>query len=57
MYLYHDSQSPLFRDPIGPAPCGAEVTFQLRTDSHFRSAFLRFYDGTEKWLPMERVHE
>ena len=54
MDLYHDSQSPLCRKPTGPAPCGSKVAFRLRAESAARSAFFRFYDGSEKWLPMDR---
>ena len=54
MRLYHDSQSPLCRKPTGPASCGTNVVFRLRASRTARSAILRFYDGTEKWIPMER---
>ena len=54
MRLYHDSQSPLCRKPTGPAATGEKVLFRLRVSQGVRSALLRFYDGSEKWLPMER---
>lgn len=54
MHLFHDSQSALCRFPLGAAPCHSRVTLRLRADEEARSAFVRFYDGSEKWLPMER---
>ena len=54
MHLYHDSQSPLCRMPTGAIPCGQEAVFRFRGDSAVRAVTLRFYDGTEKWFPMER---
>ena len=54
MHLFHDSQSPLCRMPMGAIPCGQEAVFRFRGDSAVRAVTLRFYDGTEKWFPMER---
>ena len=53
MLLFHDSRSPLFRTPPGAAPCRTCVTLRLMAPGA-RSAVLRFYDGSEKWLPMRR---
>lgn len=57
MRLYHDSQSAQCRAPAGPAACGQNVVFRLRVGHGVRSAILRFYDGREKWLPMERENK
>ena len=54
MQLYHDSQSSLCRLPQGAAPCGAYVAFRLHVTGSARSVLLRFYDGSEKWFPMDR---
>ena len=54
MLLYHDSQSALCRSPLGASPCSSMITLRLQSDSDIRSAMLRFYDGSEKWLPMEK---
>ncbi|MBR6186217.1 MAG: glycoside hydrolase family 13 protein [Clostridia bacterium] len=54
MRIYHDSQSLLCRTPVGPVMCGQKVVLRLRADETVRSAILRIYDGSEKWLPMER---
>lgn len=52
MLLYHDSHS--CRIPAGAVPCQTEVTFRLKAHKSIREAMLRFYDGSEKWLFMER---
>ena len=57
MHVFHHSQSPLCRMPQGAAPCLAEITLRLQGDEDVRSAFLRFYDGSEKWLPMEKEED
>ena len=54
MQVFHDSQSPLCRMPLGAIPCAQEVVFRIRGDADVRSVALRFYDGSEKWFPMER---
>ena len=54
MHLYHDSQSPLCRMPMGAIPCSREAVFRFRGDAETRSVFLRFDDGSEKWISMER---
>ena len=54
MHLYHDSQCLLCRSPLGAAPCGARVRLRLRAAEPIQSALLRFYDGSEKWIPMEK---
>ena len=54
MKLYHDSQSSQCRFPTGAVPCMTLVTFRLRCGAHARSAMLRFYDGSEKWVPMKK---
>ena len=57
MHLFHDSQSPLCRMPLGALPCGQEAVFRFRGDAGVRGVTLRFYDGSEKWFPMEREKE
>ena len=54
MEIEHDSQSLEYRQPQGAAPCGARITLRLRAGAGVRSAFVRFYDGSEKWFPMAR---
>ena len=54
MHLYHNSQRLLCRSPLGAAPCGARVRLRLRAAEPLQSALLRFYDGSEKWIPMEK---
>ena len=54
MRLFHDSQSLLCRAPEGPAACGQQVRIRLQASADICSAFLRFFDGGEKWLPMIR---
>ena len=41
--------------PLGAAKCESLVTLRLKADADVRSAFLRFYDGSEKWIPMSRA--
>lgn len=57
MYLYHNSQDSLCRQPQGAAACLDKVTLCLRTDDRLQSALVRFYDGSEKWFPMEKKDE
>ena len=57
MLVYHDSQSPLCRAPLGAAACLSNVTFRLQCSKEIRSVLLRFYDGSEKFFPMERKNE
>lgn len=57
MTVYHHSRDILCRSPRGAAPCASLVTLRLRGDDSTRSAKLRFYDGSEKWFPMEREQE
>ncbi|MBE5786433.1 MAG: glycoside hydrolase family 13 protein [Clostridiales bacterium] len=57
MRIYHDSQSLQCRDPQGAAPCQMMITLRLQADEEARSASLRFYDGSEKWFPMEKEKE
>ena len=54
MHLYHDSQVSLCRQPRGAAVCNSPVVLRLHAGDSIRSACLRFYDGSEKWLPMEK---
>lgn len=55
MHLYHDSH--LCRFPAGALPCFAKVEIRLHCDAEIKSASLRFYDGSEKWLDMARVSD
>ena len=54
MQLYHDSQSILYRSPLGAAKCFSAVNLRIRVSENVRSVLLRFYDGSEKWIPMEK---
>ena len=54
MQLYHDSQSPFCRLPSGAAPCLSLVTLRIRASEEIAAVSLRFYDGSEKWFPMEK---
>ena len=54
MNLYHNSQNALCRMPLGAAKCSSHVSLRIRADQEYRSAFVRFYDGSEKWVPMQR---
>ncbi len=53
MELYHDSQSPFCRLPAGAVPCDTHVIFRIRASEEITAVTLRFYDGSEKWFPME----
>lgn len=57
MHLYHDSQNPLCRLPQGAAACRVPVRLRLRAEEPLQSALLRFYDGSEKWIPMEKEQD
>ena len=54
MQLYHDSHSILYRSPQGAAVCKSRVSLRLHASGEVRSVLLRFYDGSEKWIPMEK---
>lgn len=51
MLLFHDSQSPLYRFPLGAVPCGTRVALRLRAEGA-REATLRYFNGGEHFIPM-----
>ncbi len=51
MLLFHDSQSPVYRFPQGAVTTGVPITLRLRAEGA-REATLRFFDGSERFLPM-----
>ncbi len=53
MQLFHNSFSSQYRSPLGALPCQSGVTLRLRAPRAFKAS-LRFYDGSEKWFPMEK---
>lgn len=56
MYLYHDSFDTRFRCPSGALPCLGETRIRIRAIGASR-VYLRFYDGSEFFYPMEKVAE
>ncbi len=51
MQLYHDSQNPLYRSPLGTVPCNTQITLRLRAEGA-SEATLRYFDGSEHFLRM-----
>ncbi len=55
MNVYHNSQDSRCRLPLGAMKCLAKLTLRIRCDDEAEAAVLRFYDGSEKWFPMDRT--
>ena len=55
MYL-HNSHSPIYRSPVGPAAVGDTVTLRIRADEA-RAALLRVWDGEENYYDMFRTED
>ena len=55
MNVYHNSQDSRCRLPLGAMKCLAKLTLRIRCDDEAEAAVLRFYDGSEKWFPMDRA--
>ncbi|MBR2054669.1 MAG: hypothetical protein IJ968_07250, partial [Clostridia bacterium] len=53
MHIYHNSQDSRCRLPLGAMKCLDKVTLRLQCSDEAEAAVLRFYDGSEKWFPMD----
>ena len=54
MTLYHDSRNPIYRSPLGAAPCGATLRLRVRGDD-LKKVWLRlWWRDAEARLPMRR---
>ncbi len=51
--MLHDSHSALYREPLGPAVCGSEITVRFSCE-HAMRVTLRTWMGTDVLYPMHR---
>ena len=53
MMIYHDSRSNLYRNPVGAAECGSDVTLRIRATGIAKAQVRIWWDGKERLLPMD----
>ena len=53
MQLYHNSQDPEFRMPMGAVPCGTEVRMRIHTEGAHKVWLRLWWQEAETWQPMD----
>ncbi len=53
MELYHNSQDPAYRSPLGAVPCKASIRLSLTVSGKPKNVTLRTWNGGEHFYPMQ----
>ena len=55
MTFYHDSHNPIYRTPLGAAPCGALIKLRVRGENLSKVWLRLWWQNAETRLPMRRM--